>query len=163
MPESLEFGRATEASNDLFHRPSISWQLQHLSPSQKRATKMARATVSFRASPFHWQDPPRLCLEVKRGGDTNTQLLCVAKGPAAKHRQACWQQTQTWLNKWFTPTSLDFHSNAFCDSEKVLCLPRAERTLPAAIGPPRYKETFSCLNNEKLPFFILLSSLYAMY
>ncbi|GAA6072086.1 uncharacterized [Tachysurus ichikawai] len=64
MRESLEFGGATEASNDLFHRPSISWQLQHLSPSQKRATKMARATVSFRASPFHWPDPPRLCLEI---------------------------------------------------------------------------------------------------
>lgn len=88
-PMSPECGGPAEASNDLFQRPSISWQLQHLSPSQKRATKMARATVSFRASPFHWLDPPRLCLEVKRGGDANTRLLCVAKGPAAQHRQAC--------------------------------------------------------------------------
>lgn len=45
--KSPEFGGADEAPNDLFHGPSISWQLQHLSSSQKRATKIAQASVSF--------------------------------------------------------------------------------------------------------------------
>ncbi len=117
---------------------------------------MARARFYFtqRCCP----DPPRLCSRLKRV-DTHTHIGFVKpKAAAPPNRQACWQQTQTWLNKWFTPTSLDFHSNALGHSEKVFDVQWAERTLPAAIGPLYYKDELSVRNNEKLTPFILLSS-----
>lgn len=100
---------------------------------------------------------PSIMSETKKGGHARIGFV-KPNAAASQNRQTCWQQTQTWLNKWFTPTSLDFHSNALGYSEKVLYLQWTERTLPAAISPRNYKEELSALNNKKLAPFILLSS-----
>lgn len=121
------FNCSHQDPNDVLDTQSISWQLQHLSPWESDPQRW----------PQHWRNSssPLIMSVFGLGGwGGNAEMLgscgwkgrgrplCAVKRGRPQHRQTCWQQTQTLQNKWFTPTSLDFHSNALHNSVKVLYL-----------------------------------------